>query len=324
MSPLCGGHPIPWTWHTVMGGIQLKKKRQSNALLRSEKKTAYICLIPSIIGLIFLTYVPLAAVLGLSFFDWEGVGTPQWVGLANYVRLFTRDPYFIDSIKVTVYYALLAVTGSIIYSMSVALLLNRKIPARGFFRAVFYLPYVLPAMAVYIGWSWLYETNFGLFNYILSHFGINKVMFIGSTELVVPSLALIAVWLSGNLIVIFLAGLQNVPRVYFEAAEIDGANFWQRFWNITIPCMTPIIFYNILMALITNLQVVTPALALTNGGPGNSSCFLSYLMYIYAFRSGKISYASAISFISFLLIGVFTVILFVTSKSWIFYQEGDN
>lgn len=294
----------------------MKKRKMTNTLLKSETRTAYLCLIPSIIGLIFLTYVPLVAVFGLSLFHWEGVGVPQWVGLNNYIRLFTRDPYFKDAIKATVYFAFLAVAGSMVYSLVIAMLLNRKIPARGFFRAVFYLPYVLPAMAVYIGWSWLYETNFGLFNYLLSLVGIKKVMFIGSSEMVIPSLALISVWLSGNLIVIFLAGFQNVPRVFLEAAEVDGANAWQRFWNVTIPSMAPIIFYNLLMSLITNLQVVTPALALTNGGPGNSSCFLSYLMYTYAFRSGKLSYACAIAFISFLLIGVFTLILFATSKSW--------
>lgn len=293
----------------------MKKKKMTNTLLKSEARTAYLCLIPSIIGLVVLTYVPLVAVFGLSLFRWEGVGIPEWVGLNNYIRLFTRDPYFKDAIWATIYFAVLAVAGSMVYSLVIAMLLNRKIPARGFFRAVFYLPYVLPAMAVYIGWSWLYETNFGLFNYLLSLVGINKVMFTGSSELVVPSLALISVWLSGNLIVIFLAGFQNVPRVYLEAAEVDGANAWQRFWNVTIPSMTPIIFYNLLMSLITNLQVVTPALALTNGGPGNSSCFLSYLMYIYAFRNGKLSYACAIAFISFLLIGVFTLILFATTKS---------
>lgn len=297
------------------GVILMKKKKMTNILLKSETRTAYLCLIPSIIGLVVLTYVPLVAVFGLSLFRWEGVGIPEWVGLNNYIRLFTRDPYFKDAIWATIYFAVLAVAGSMVYSLVIAMLLNRKIPARGFFRAVFYLPYVLPAMAVYIGWSWLYETNFGLFNYLLSLVGINKVMFTGSSELVVPSLALISVWLSGNLIVIFLAGFQNVPRVYLEAAEVDGANAWQRFWNVTIPCMTPIIFYNLLMSLITNLQVVTPALALTNGGPGNSSCFLSYLMYIYAFRNGKLSYACAIAFISFLLIGVFTLILFATTKS---------
>jgi len=266
----------------------------------------------------------LITVLILSFFNWKGVGTLQWVGLTNYVRLFTKDPYFIDAIKVTVYFSVLAVFGSILYSFAIALLLNQKIPARGFFRAIFYLPYVLPAMAVYLGWSWLYESNWGLFNYILSFLGIGKVKFIGSPTWVVPSLALIAVWLSGNLIVIFLAGLQNVPRVYHEAAEMDGASGWQRFRYITIPCMTPIIFYNLLMSLITNMQVVTPALALTQGGPGNSSRFISYVMYTYAFKDAKLSYACAISFIFFLIIAVFTIILFVTSGRWVFYQGGND
>jgi multiple sugar transport system permease protein len=140
---------------------------------------------------------------------------------------------------------------------------------------------------------------------------------------VVPSLALIAVWLSGNLIVIFLAGLQNVPRVYHEAAEIDGANGWQRFIHITVPSMTPIIFYNLLMSLITNMQIVTPALALTNGGPGNASTFITYLMYRYAFVSNQLGYAGAISFIFFIIIALVTALLFATSRSWIFY-EGDK
>lgn len=304
--------------------IDVRKKKADHRLLDGERKTAYLCLIPSCIGLIFLTYVPLITVLILSFFNWKGVGPLQWVGLTNYVRLFTKDPYFIDAIKVTVYFSVLAVFGSILYSFAIALLLNQKIPARGFFRAIFYLPYVLPAMAVYLGWSWLYESNWGLFNYILSFLGIGKVKFIGSPTWVVPSLALIAVWLSGNLIVIFLAGLQNVPRVYHEAAEMDGASGWQRFRYITIPCMTPIIFYNLLMSLITNMQVVTPALALTQGGPGNSSRFISYVMYTYAFKDAKLSYACAISFIFFLIIAVFTIILFVTSGRWVFYQGGND
>ena len=306
-----------------MKAISAKKSRRSG-VLKSESWTAYLCLIPAFIGLIVLTYVPLLAVCGLSFFQWEGVGTPTFVGLANYIKLFTKDPYFWDSIKVTVYFSLLSVGGSILYSLFVAMLLNRKIPARGFFRAVFYLPYVLPAMAVYIGWSWLYDTNYGLFNYILSFLGIHRIMFIASEQWVVPSLALIAVWLSGNLIVIFLAGLQNVPRVYHEAAEIDGASSFQRFWHVTVPCMTPIIFYNLLMSLITNMQVITPALALTQGGPGNSSRFISYVMYTYAFKSMKMSYACAINFVFFIIIAVFTGVLFLTSKSWVFYEGGDD
>jgi multiple sugar transport system permease protein len=300
------------------------KKGKTSLKARKELKAAYICIFPSIIGLIFITYIPLISVFVLGFFKWgKGAINPVFVGMSNYIKLFTTDPYFYDSIRVTVVFALLSVVGSMIYSLFIAMLLNRKVPARGFFRAVFYLPYVLPAMAVYIGWSWLYEANFGLFNYILSVFGIEKMLFIADSKLVVPSLALIAVWLSGNLIVIFLAGLQNVPRVYHEAAEIDGANSWQRFWNVTIPSMTPIIFYNLLMSLITNMQVVTPALALTNGGPENSSSFLTYLLYRYAFISNRLGYACSISAIFFIIIAILTIILFKTSKSWIFY-EGDN
>jgi multiple sugar transport system permease protein len=304
----------------MAGSVKRIRLASKNAVY--EARTAYVFLIPALIGLTVLTYGPLLAVFVLGFFNWRGALAPLFTGIGNYVRLFTSDPYFLDSLRVTIYFSVLSVTGSMIYSLAAALLLNRRIPARGFFRAVFYLPYILPAVAVYIGWSWLYESNFGFFNYLLSLAGIRKVKFIADPNLVVPSLALIAVWLSGNLIVIFLAGLQNVPKVYYEAAEIDGANVWQRFWHVTIPGMTPIIFYNLLMALVTNLQVVTPALALTSGGPGNSSMFITYLMYRYAFQSSQLGYASAISFVFFIIAAVFTGILFTTSKDWVFYEGG--
>lgn len=296
------------------------KRPKATSIERKEAKTAYLCLIPAFLGLSVLTYIPLVVVFILSFFQWKGLSAPVFNGGENYVRLFTVDPYFKDSIVVTVWFSVIAVIGGMVYSLIVAMLLNRKIPARGFFRALFYLPYILPAAAVYIGWSWLYETNFGLFNYILKFLGINNVMFLSDSSAVVPSLALIAVWLSGNYIVIFLAGLQNVPRVYYEAAEIDGANSWKRFWNITLPSMTPIVFYNLLMSLITNMQVVTPALALTNGGPGNSSMFITYLMYKYAFKSNQIGYGCAVSFVFFVLIALFTAVVFSTSKSWVYYE----
>ncbi len=304
----------------------MSQAKAINRMRRAESITAYACLTPSLIGLVCITYLPLLAVVVLSFTNWRGVSTPEFIGLSNYVRLFTRDPYFKDSILVTMYYALLSVVGSMLYSLIVAMLLNRKIPARGFFRAVFYLPYVLPAMAVYLGWSWLYDYNNGFFNYILVSLGMGKSNFLNDSAMAVPCLSLISVWLSGNLIVIFLAGLQNVPRVYHEAAEIDGANAWQRFFNVTLPCMTPIIFYNLLMSLVTNMQVVTPALALTQGGPGNATCFMSFILYRYAFKDvpSRFGYSSAISVVLFILIGIFTAVLFATSKSWIFYEGGDD
>ncbi len=303
----------------------INKSIKSRSRMRSsEARVAYICLIPAFLGLIFLTYAPLLGVLGISLTNWTGLKSPEFVGFANYIKLFTTDPYLKDSIIATIYFAFLSVAGSMIYSLFIAMLLNRKIPARGFFRAVFYVPFVLPAVAIYVGWSWLYEANFGFFNYLLSEIGLNKILFIADSRYVVPSLSLIAVWLAGNLIVIFLAGLQNVPSVYHEAAEMDGANGWKRFRHITLPCMTPIIFYNLLLSLIANLQVVTPALALTNGGPGNSSRFMTYLMYDQAFVNYKLGYACATTFIIFAILAVFTAVLFKTSNRWIFSEGGDD
>ena len=298
----------------------IKKKRKYN---KAESRAAYICMLPSIIGLICITYLPMIASFALSLFSWNGLGDMKFIGLDNYVKLFTNDAKFYGSLLSTLKYAGLSVLGCMIFSLVVAMLLNRKIPARGFFRGVFYLPYVLPAMAVYLGWKWLFDYNYGFFNYVITLAGGSRIKFLDDSLMVTPSLALIAVWLSGNLTVIFLAGLQNVPRVYYESAEVDGANGFQRLIHITIPCMTPIIFYNLLMSLVTNLQVITPALSLTKGGPGTGSYYMCYMLYNKAFNSHQYGYGSTIAVILFILIAIFTAILFSTSNGWIFY-EGDD
>lgn len=290
---------------------------------KSETRVAWLCLLPSVIGLVCITYLPMLAAFALSLFKWNGLGDMTFVSFDNYVKLFTDDSKFYDSLLSTLKYAGMSVAGSLIWSLLIAMLLNQRVPARGFFRGVFYLPYVLPAMAVYLGWKWLLDYNNGFLNYVIQLIGGTKVKFLTSSEMVTPSLALIAVWLSGNLIVIFLAGLQNVPRVYHEAAEVDGANAFHRFIHITIPCMTPIIFYNLLMSLVTNLQILTPAMSLTQGGPGTGSYYMCFFLYKQAFKSHNYGYGSAIAVILFILIAVFTSILFASSKNWVFY-EGDD
>jgi len=308
-----------------------KRKRAKIAI--KEQRAAYIFLIPALLGLTFITYLPLLAVFGISLTDLNvghfikgGTLPPvNFVGLQNFKDIFQNSNVdFLNSVKVTVTYALLAVVCSIIYSMVIAMLLNRKMPARGFFRAIFYIPYILPATAVMISWWFLLKYDGGLINYILVSLGIGKSMFLSAANTVIPSLAMIAVWTSGNLIVIFLAGLQNVPRVYHEAAEIDGANSWQRFWNITIPSMTPIIFFNLLMSLVVNLQIVVPALAVTKGGPGKSTMFMTYLMYQTGFRGRELGQAGAIAFVFFIVAAILAFILFATSKSWIYNEGGDD
>ena len=296
-------------------------------MVRQEARAAKLFLIPAFLGLTFITYLPLISVFVLSFFKWTAImPQPIFVGLNNYIKLFTRDMFFWTSVKVTVLYAVLTVGISMLYSMTIAMLLNRKVPARGFFRALFYVPYIIPAMAVYMSWGLLYNPDFGVLNSILDKFGMDKVAFLVDSKYIIPSLAVIAVWASGNLIVIFLAGLGNVPRVYHEAAEIDGASFWQRLVHITFPCMTPIIFYNLLMSLIANMQVVVPSLifAGSNRTTYPEYTFMSFLMYRTGFINNDLSYASALSFIFFVIIGIFTLILFATSKSWLFYEGGDK
>jgi multiple sugar transport system permease protein len=323
------------SWFIILeSGIKdMKNKKKRTKIAIKEQRAAYLFLIPAFLGLSLITYIPLLAVFGISLTDLnvghfvQGNTLPpvKFVGLDNFVDIFNNPSVdFLNSIKVTVVFALIAVAGSIIYSMIIALLLNRKIPARGFFRAIFYIPYILPATAVMISWWFLLRYDGGLINYILVNLGLGKSYFLSAADTAIPSLALIAVWTSGNLIVIFLAGLQNVPRVYHEAAEIDGANSWQRFWHVTIPCMTPIIFYNLLMSLVVNLQVVVPALAVTKGGPGKSTMFMTYLMYQIGFRGRELGQAGAIAFVFFIVAAILAFILFATSKSWIFNEGGDD
>lgn len=301
----------------------MKKNKQGHRVGKKEERTAYLCLIPAFLGLSLISYLPTIAVFVLSLFKWNGISNPKFIGLQNFARIFTKDIYFTDSIKATIIYALLTVIGSIIYSLVIALCLNMNIKGRTFWRSVFFIPYLLPAIGVFTGWKWLYEINYGLFNFANRLLGLPTKQFLQSPTQVLPSLALIAIWCSGNLIVIFLAGLQGVPRVFMEAAEIDGANAWQRFINVTIPSISPIIFYNVLTALITNLQVITPALALTDGGPQNGSMFMSYVIYMYAFQKNKMGYAAAYASIFFVFVGILTIILFTTQKSSLFGMEED-
>jgi len=272
------------------------------------------------LGLTFITIIPLLGALGLSFTNWNGLVAPRYVGLDNYIKIFTNDRYFSRAVGVTLYYAFLAVVSGAVYSFAVAMLLNMHVPGRGRMRAIFYVPYIVPAMAVYIIWTWMFDPTFGVFNYFLKLLGLPTSMWIYHPQTAVPSLILVAVWGSGNLIVIFLAGLQNVPAVYHEAAKIDGAHAGHRFRHITIPMMTPVIFFNFLMSVVTQLQIFVPAYAITRGGPSDSTLFLVFLIYREGFRHNNFGYSNALAFVFFLMVVVITILIFRFSKNMIFYE----
>ena len=294
---------------------------------RKEARTAKIFLIPAFLGLSFMTYIPLTAVFVISLFEWNFPFAPEFIGFGNLIDLFSAGSFFWTSVRVTITYSVFAVILGMIYSMVIALLLNRRIPGRAFFRTVFYLPFVIPVVSSMMIFGLIYSHG-GVINNIINMFGGDRVHFLLDNATIIPAIAIIAVWASGNIIVIKMAGLANVPRTYLESAEIDGANAWQRFWRITIPCMTPIIFYNLLMSLITHMQVVVPSLMLAGGGQAGATVipqsfrFVAFELYTTAFSGGFLGRAGALSFALFVLIGIFTAILFATSKSWLFYEGG--
>ena len=286
----------------------------------SASLTAYVFLTPAILGLILYTFLPILGVIIISLTNWSGLEPPVFNGIQNYIDIFTSDFYFQSSVIATLYFALGAVITGIIYSFSVALMLNQHIPGRGIWRSIFFLPYVVPIIGTSVVWSWMYEANFGVFNYILNCFGFDKIQWLSDEKFAMPSIILMIVWMSGNLIVIFLAGLQGVPKMYLEAVEMDGGNLWHKFRHITMPMMSPIIFYNFLMSLITNLQGFVPAYALTKGGPSDSTLLMVYLIYREGFMRNNFGHASALSVLFFVFIAILTIVVFATSRLWTFYE----
>jgi len=293
----------------------MRKKRSSKNNL-----VAYLCLAPALLGLFILTIIPMIGVIIMSFTEWTGFHPPTFIQFKNYIDIFTKDFFFFKSAFATLYFALGAVVSGIIYSFAVAMLLNKKIPFRGFWRSVYFIPYIVPAIASNVVWSWLYDPNFGFINFVLNKLGLDKSLFLQGEHSVIPSLIAMTVWSSGSLIVIFLAGIQNVPRSYLEAVEIDGGNAWHKFKVITIPMMTPIIFFNFLMSMVANLQVYVPAYTLTKGGPNDRSLFIVYLIWREGFLRNNMGYACALSVIFFVFIAIITAIVFKVSNKWMFYE----
>jgi multiple sugar transport system permease protein len=294
---------------------------RSNRIGTHNALTAYLFLTPAILGLLFYTFIPLLGVFGISLTEWTGLEPPIYIGLDNYINIFTTDFYFQKSVVATLYFALGSVLTGIIYSFTIALMLNQRIPGRGIWRSIFFLPYIVPVIGSSIIWSWMYEANFGVFNFILNCLGLDKIQWLQDEKLVMPSIILMMVWMSGNLIVIFLAGLQGVPKTYLEAVEVDGGNLWHKFRHITFPMMSPIVFYNFLMSLIANLQGFVPAYALTKGGPSDSTLLMVYLIYREGFMRNNFGHASALSVLFFIFIAALTGIIFATSRLWTFYES---
>ena len=300
----------------------MNKKSKINLKEKTQLKWGYVFIAPAIIGLICLNFGPMLFSLGISFTSWDVISAKEFIGLENYRNLF-QDPLFFKSLKVTLYYTLLSVHLITCIPLLIAILLNTKVKGISVFRAIFYVPSIVPVVASAAVWMYIYNPMYGLLNSILKAFGMHSQNFIFSESGAVPSLAVMALWAAGNKVVIYLAGLQGVSRQLYEAAEIDGAGALARFFHITVPMMTPIIFYNFVMAIINSMQTFTQAYIMTDGGPANATFFYPLMVYRTAFKQSKMGYSAAMSWVFFVIIAALTLIVFKSQKRWVVYENGD-
>lgn len=273
---------------------------------------------PWLIGFVWFFLYPTVASLYYSFTSYNVLQPPTWVGLSNYIEM-TQDSRFWNSLSNTVYYTLLSVPLNILVAFTLALVLNQAIPGRAVLRTLVYIPVVLPITATAMIWMWIFNTNWGMLNNLLALIGIRGPAWLGSPLWAKPSLILMQTWLVGAGILIFLAALQDVPRVLYEAAEVDGAGPWRKLINVTIPMVTPAMLFTLLTGLIAAFQVFASAWIMTNGGPVRATEF--YILYLYnnGFKFFKMGYASAMAWVLFIIVLVVSVITFRSSARWVYY-----
>jgi multiple sugar transport system permease protein len=306
----------------AQGSAQMKESRAAARLSRWKSRhwIGWLFILPWFIGFLWFDVLPLFLNTYLSFTDFSvGAKIPNWVGLANYREMFGSDHLIGISFKNTLYYMGLSVPLLILLAFSLALLLNANIRGRGAYRTIFYLPSLVPAVASSMIWVFMLRTRNGLINQVLGLVGIPAIPWLGRPEWAKPALILMSLWGFGGQMVIYLAGLQGISQELYEAAEIDGASGLQKLIRITVPLMTPTIFFNLIMSIIGSFQVFTAAYIMTNGGPLKSTLFYMLHLYNNAFRYFKMGYASAMALILFLIILTLTLIVNRTSERWVYY-----
>ncbi len=274
---------------------------------------------PWLVGFAAFVLYPIAASAYYSLTRYDVLRAPRFIGLENYIELFTKDEIFRTVLSNTVYLVVLGVPAGLVVAFLLASLLNRKMKARPLFRTIFFLPVLVPAVASAEVWRWVYNTNYGVINAMVKSWGLPVIPFISSMQLAKPSLILIHMWTQGTAIIIFLAALQDVPRSLKDAARVDGANALQRFWHVTIPICTPAILFVTLTGMIGMFQYFTLGWLLTQGGPNEATEFFSLYLYRNAFQYFKMGYASALAWILFVIILIFTLLIFRSSARWVYY-----
>ena len=311
-----------------MATLATQPKKRMSISQRREAIAFYLLIAPFMFGFLTLTLFPMLSSFYLSFTSWDIVHSPKWVGFDNFRNLFTTDPDYIQGIKVTLTYAAMSLPLSLGFSFVLAMLMSANIRGVSLYRAIYYLPSLLAGFTAAAIWIWIFDIDHGVLNQALSLVGLPKVSWLTDPNWVLPSFVLMGLWGVGNTVLIFLAGIKGIPQPLYEAAALDGAGYWGRLRHVTIPMLTPTIFYNLLTGLIAVFQYFDQSYVMTNGGPpllqGNSivgaSRFYMLKLYNDAFGSSNFGYASAQACILFVFILALTLVVVKTASSWVYYE----
>ena len=308
----------------MMHKVVLKKRTSMGALRRREAITGYLIAAPWIIGLFVFTLYPVLSSLYYSFTNYSMATTHKWIGLQNYIVMFTNDSLFPKAVYNTLFFALLSVPLNLIIGLAVAMLMNQKVRGINVIRTVYYLPNVVSGVAVCMLWSMIFQAKYGVLNQALGLIGIEGPAWLADPQWTKPALVIMNCWNSGGAMVIYLAALQGIPRHYYEAVEIDGANAFQKFWHITIPMISSSIFFQLINGIIGAMQVFTQAYLMTGDGPAYSTTFYVYALYNKAFTDRRMGYASAMSWVLLVFTLLMTLLIFRSIGSKVYYETGDG
>lgn len=291
---------------------------------KREAVTGILFIMPWLIGFLVFYAGPALVSLVMSFTKWNIVGTPTWIGFDNYTDIFTGDKNFWNSVWVTMRYAFLYIPLMTIFSVITAMALNSKVKGIGIFRTLFYMPSIAPAIAASLIFMWILQPTYGLLNVILSYFGIEGPNWFKDPSYAIWGIIMIALWRLGAGAVVYLAGLQNIPLQLYDAADVDGANGWKKFRHVTLPMLTPILFFQIVVELIGVFQTFTPAYVVSqaNGYAGPIKQLYFYMLYVYVkgWQNLQMGYASALSWLLTIFILIITVLVFRSSPYWVYYE----
>lgn len=296
-----------------------RRNFKKRSLLWREAVDGWLFITPWLLGFLFFTAGPMIGSAVISFLDWEILTPPTWVGLTNFRQMAT-DPLFRLSLYNTAYYTFIGVPIYLVAALLMALVLNLHLRGITFYRTIFFLPSLTPAVANALLWVWIFSPDFGLANYFLQAVGLPPQKWLFDVNLAKPSLILMGLWGIGSQMIIFLAGLQGISQTLYEAASIDGANEWRRFWSITLPMLSPTLFFNLVIGIIGSFQVFTTAYIATQGGPQNATLF--YVLYLWrnGFDYFKMGYASALAWVLLLIVLALTMLQFGLARRLVYYE----